>query len=76
MVVPLMGKMTYTQKILNTHEPSITIMVGTMVLLRPRAAAMVQSIKAESAYEKHIIASLSLPAAITASLPVKMDRNI
>ena len=47
--MPCKGKMTYTQNTLNTHEPSMTIMVGTIILLSPREAAIVQSMNAEIA---------------------------
>ena len=74
-VVPASGKMQYTQNTRNTHEPRTTTIVGTTVLPNPRAAAMVLSIKAESAYEKHITASRCLPASMTAASPVKMDKK-
>ena len=37
----------YTQMMRNTHEPRITITVGTRLLPRARDAAMVQSMNAE-----------------------------
>ena len=39
----------------NTHEPIITMTVGAKLLPIPRQAAIVQSMKALTAYEKHII---------------------
>ena len=39
----------YTQIMRNTHDPIITITVGTKLLPSPRFAAMVQSMKAEKA---------------------------
>ena len=42
------ANIVYIQKILNTHEPIITIIVGITVLPSPLDAAMVQSINADT----------------------------
>ena len=39
----------------NTQEPIITMIVGARLFPIPRQAAIVQSMKALTAYEKHII---------------------
>ena len=51
------------------------MIVGMMVLPSPRDAAIVQSIKAETQYEKAMILILCIPASITAASVANRDRN-
>ena len=44
-----MAKIVYTQITRNTHEPRMTIAIGTALFPRPREAASVLSMNAENA---------------------------
>ena len=66
----------YTHITRNTHEPIITMAVGTALLPMPREAAIVQSINAENAYEKPITHNLSMPICTTSGSVVNSMRNL
>ena len=56
------ANIVYTHATLNTHEPIITTIVGTIVLPSPLDAAIVQSINEDTAYENPIIIILCIKA--------------
>ena len=58
----------------NTGSRMIMI-VGMTVFPRPRDAAIVQSIKADTQYEKAMILILCMPASITAASVANRDMN-
>lgn len=51
------------------------MIVGMTVFPRPRDAAIVQSIKADTQYEKAMILILYMPASITAASVANRDMN-
>ena len=65
--VPKRPNTVYIHTIRNTHEPIITIAVGTKLLPIPREAAIVQSINGANHNENAIILRCRIPASITAS---------
>lgn len=69
------ANIVYTHATLNTHEPIITTIVGTIVLPSPLDAAIVQSINEDTAYDKPLIIILCIPASITSGSLVNNDRN-
>ena len=74
-IVWICAKMVYTQITRNTQDPMITMTVAPMVLPKPRAAAIVQSINAEIQYYGAITRIRFIPASITAASVVNSARN-
>lgn len=73
--MPIKANTVFTHKILNTHEPIITIKVGIAVLWIALEAAILQSIRADKNKDSAIIFTLLSPASITAASEENKDRN-
>lgn len=74
-IVPKYANTVYIHTMRNTHEPIITMNVGTKLFPRLRDAAIVQSMNAEKEYDAPMIVSLLIPALTTALSGENSDKN-